>query len=448
MQQLKPALQFSEGRSTDWSGARLINCFAEKSEGDSRSDFAILPTPGLDLWAVAGSGPIRGSITLGGFLYVVSGNELYSVTEVGAATFLGGVAGTGPVRMAVNYTQLCIAAGGIGYVLSGGILYTPLAFDVSDVVYADGYIVWVVRNSEQFFISALDDALTYDYADIASVEGFPDNIVGVINDHRELQFYGEKSTEIFYNSGAADFPFERQGSAFIERGCLDRDSLAKIDNTVTFVGNDRVIYSLSGYQPQRISTHAIEYILRDTAYARAFVYTQEGHKNYCIETSNGTFLHDRATGAWHERKSWEQDAWRVGGAADAYGLTLLTDRNNGNIYTPNLDSFTENGEYIAMDIYLPTIEAGRERVTCYAFEMVCAGGVGNNAAADPQAMLQYSDDGGHRWSNEMWRSLGVVGEYRTRVIWRKLGQFRNRQFKLRITDSVRRLVISWFADFS
>ena len=63
-------------------------------------------------------------------------------------------------------------------------------------------------------------------------------------------------------------------------------------------------------------------------------------------------------------------------------------------------------------------------------------------------MLVYSDDNGHRWSNEMWRSLGAVGEYRTRAVWRGLGLFRQRQMKIRVTDAARRLVISYHADIS
>lgn len=446
MQQLKPALQYSEGRSKKWGGARLVNCFAEKADGDKREDFAVMPTPGLDVWATVGSGPRRGSQAVAGVLYVVSGIGLYSVTSTGDSTLLGAIPGSGPVRMAANYTELAIAADGRGYVYSGGALYTPLPFDVSDVVYADGYMLWVVKDSEQFFISGLDDALSYDAADIASVEGFPDNIVGVVNDHREIQFYGGQSTEIFYNSGNAGFPFERQGNAFIERGCFDRDSIVKIDNTVSFVGNDRIVYSLSGYQPQRISTHAIEHFLTDATYARAFVYTLEGHKFYCLEVDAGTFLFDHATGAWHQRQSWDSNWWRVNGAEIAYGLTLLFDRVSGAIYVPNLDGLTEAGDIIAIDIYLPTIEAGRERKTMYSFEADCETGVGNSDVPDPQVMLTYSDDGGERWSNEMWRSLGEVGQYRHRAVWRKLGQFRTRQMRIRITDAVRKLVIGYWTD--
>lgn len=446
MRQITPALQFSKGRSSSWAGAELVNCFAEKADGDKRDDFAVMAAPGLTQWVEVGAGPIRGAVMCADVLYVVSGSELYSVASNGSAVYLGGIGGTGPVSIAANYTEVAIAANGTGYVWSGGALSTPVPFAVSRVLYADGYMLWVVQDSEQFCISALDDALTYDGADIASVEGAPDNIRAAINDHREIHFYGATTTEIFYNSGAAAFPFERQGNAFIERGILDGDSAVKMDNTVYFVGDDRVVYALNGYTPQRVSTHAIEYYLRDATYARAFTYAQEGHKFYCLEVNRGTFLFDVATGAWHRRKSWESDFWRCNGAVEAYGRTLLTDRATGQLFAPSPDVFTEDGDPIAFEITLPALEFGRERVTMHAFEVTIETGPGNGAVADPQAMLTYSDDGGHLWSNEMWRSMGGVGEYRSRVVWRKLGQFRTRQMKLRITDAVRRLVISWWAD--
>lgn len=448
MRPLRPALQSSQGRSRNWSGASLVNCFAEKADGDKRDDFAVMATPGLTEWAEVGDGPIRGAITLAGVLFVVSGGSLYEVGADGTANEIGTIFGTERVRMATNYDQIAIVGGTVGTVYDSGTLTNPLVVYVQDVLYADGYILWVVIDSEQFLISALDDALTYDFADVASVEGSPDNIVGAVNDHREIQFFGGKTTEIFYNSGNGDFPFERQGNAFIEHGCFDRDSIVKLDNSVTFVGDDRFVYTLLGYQPQRISTHAIEYQLRDATYARAWTYSQEGHKFYVLEVDRGTFVFDYSTGAWHQRQSFGSTWWRVGGAVEAYGQMLYTDRETGQLFTASLDVFTEDGNPIAFDITLPTIEAGRERKVMAAFEVLCETGVGNGDVAEPMIMLTYSDDNGHRWSNEMWRSLGEVGEYRTRAVWRALGQFRQRQMKLRITDAVRKLVISYWADIS
>lgn len=448
MQKLKPALQYSTGRSYTWSGATLINAFSEVSEGDKRDAFAVMATPGLTIWTTVGLGPYRGGIVVGGVLYVVSGASLYSVNAGGTATFLGTIPGNGPVAIAGNYTEVCIAASGTGYVWSGGTLQTPVPFSVAGVVYFDGYIIWQIAESEQFIISALDDALSYDAADIASVEGAPDNIVGMMNSHRELLFLGKQTTEIFYNSGAADFPFERQGNSFIERGCFDRDSIVKLNNSVTFVGDDRIVYTLAGYQPQRVSTHWVEYLLRDATYARGWTYSQEGHAFYVLECDAGTIVLDMQTGAWHKRQSYQMDWWRGFGSVNAYGLTLIGDRANGNLYIPSLDVHTENGEPIAVQIDLPPIDAGRERVVMYSFEIVMDVGTGDTATPDPQIMLQYSDDNGHRWSNEMWRSMGRVGEYRTRAIWRKLGQFRQRQMRIRITDPVRRFVVAYYADIA
>lgn len=446
---LRAALQTSEGRSRPWSGSKLVNCLAEKAEGDQRDDYAVMAIPGLTQFASLGSSPIRGTHTIGDVLYAVMGGSLYSVAADGTGTLLGTVSGSDFCRMADNGDELAIASGGTGYVLSSGVIYTPLLFDVSDIAYVDGYFVWAVLDSDQFSISSLNDGLTYDPLDVATVEGSPDNLVGVVNDHRELQFYGTGTVEIWYNSGAADFPFERQGNAFIERGCFDRDSLVKLDNSVHFMGNDRIIYRLNGYTPTRISTHSIEYQLRNATFCRAFTYTEEGHIFYAMTIDAGTFVYDNSTSAWHQRKSDGLDYYRVGGAVEAFNAFLLTDVVTGKIYTPSLDVLDENGATIAMVIELPTIEGqSREWLTMYSFEVVCETGVGLNSGqgSDPQMILSYSDDGGRNYSNELWRTMGAIGTYRTRCIWRKLGKFRQRAIRLTITDPVRKLVISYWAD--
>ena len=55
---------------------------------------------------------------------------------------------------------------------------------------------------------------------------------------------------------------------------------------------------------------------------------------------------------------------------------------------------------------------------------------------NPQVMLRYSNDAGHTWSNEIWRSAGALGSYRTRALWRNLGRARNRVFEVSGSDPV------------
>jgi hypothetical protein len=59
---------------------------------------------------------------------------------------------------------------------------------------------------------------------------------------------------------------------------------------------------------------------------------------------------------------------------------------------------------------------------------------------NPQVMLRWSDDGGHTWSNEHWVSIGKIGEYYRRAIWRRLGmtlKLRDRVYEVSGTDPVK-----------
>ena len=59
---------------------------------------------------------------------------------------------------------------------------------------------------------------------------------------------------------------------------------------------------------------------------------------------------------------------------------------------------------------------------------------------DPEVMLRWSDDGGHTWSNEHWRSMGKIGQFGYRTIWRRLGmtlKLRDRVYEVSGTDPVK-----------
>jgi hypothetical protein len=55
-------------------------------------------------------------------------------------------------------------------------------------------------------------------------------------------------------------------------------------------------------------------------------------------------------------------------------------------------------------------------------------------------MLRWSDDGGHTWSSEHWKSMGAIGKFGKRTIWRRLGatmKIRDRVYEVSGTDPVR-----------
>jgi hypothetical protein len=67
-------------------------------------------------------------------------------------------------------------------------------------------------------------------------------------------------------------------------------------------------------------------------------------------------------------------------------------------------------------------------------------GTTDGQGVNPQVMLSVSKDGGHTYGTEQWCSMGAIGNYQTRAIWRRLGQARDWTFKFRISDPVKRVI--------
>ena len=70
--------------------------------------------------------------------------------------------------------------------------------------------------------------------------------------------------------------------------------------------------------------------------------------------------------------------------------------------------------------------------------------LGSVQGANPQVMLRWSDDGGHTWSTEHWVSIGRIGGYGQRAIWRRLGmtmKLRDRVYEVSGTDPVKLVII-------
>ena len=101
--------------------------------------------PGLDLLVTVGRGPIRGLKVMGGYLYVVSGPEVYQVSSMLQTILIGRIStSTGPVSMIQNGTQLDIFDGYAGWLTTanlaqgGGSPLTGGTIDAGGLDYAIG----------------------------------------------------------------------------------------------------------------------------------------------------------------------------------------------------------------------------------------------------------------------------------------------------------------------
>jgi len=453
-------------RSVNAADNRMVNLFPEVVPEGGKEPAFLQRAPGLNFLQTIGTGPIRGlwaHQTNGNDFYVVSGNGFYKVTGLTATPrLLGTVIGTGPVSIADNGTQLFIAANGPSYIYNEvtdtfGPITDPDFPGAVTVSYLDGYFVFNEPNSQKIWVTQLLDGTSIDPLDFASAEGSPDGVVAVLTDHRELWVFGTDTAEVWYNTGGLDFPLTRIQGAFNEIGCAAPYSVAKMDNQIYWLGKDArgqgIVYRAAGYMGQRISTHAIEWQMQeypDLSDAVGYTYQQDGHSFYVLNfpTANTTWVYDVATGAWHERAAFSNGEFyrhRGNNMCNFNGNIIIGDYENGNIYTFDLNVYADNGQpqkWLRSWRALPTGANNLTRTAQHAMQLDCETGVGINSGqgSNPQAMLRWSDDGGHTWSNEHWKSMGRIGRYGFRTIWRRLGmtlKIRDRVYEVSGTDPVR-----------
>lgn len=451
----------NQARSLNADSQRTLNCYVELDNTSARAPIALYGTPGTETRFTLAAAPVRAVIVAGGYSWWVAGNVVYRVSTSYAITTVGYL-GTykGPVSMASNGSEILIVDGERGYLVSVAAVtmaqITDDAFPdrVTQATFQDGFFIVAGDGTGKFYINETPyDGSKWNGLDFASAEGSPDNTVGLISDHRELWLFGSNSAEVFVNTGNADQPFQRSGSAYIEHGCAAPGSIAKADNTVFWLGGDDkgsgMVWRADGYVPRRISTHAVEKAI--AGYERiddaiAITYQQEGHIFYVLTfpRAGATWCYDASTQLWHER-AWRDPnsglltRWRANCHVYFNGEHLVGDFASGKVYALSLDVYTDDGAPILRQRVTTAVENVQKRMFYSMLQLDMESGVGVQAGqgADPQMMLRYSNDGGHTWSAPKVSSIGNIGKYNECVRWHRLGAGRNRVWEISMTDPVK-----------
>ena len=353
---------------------------------------------------------------------------------------------------------------------------------VVDIV--DNYFVYNDPNTQQWASSNVLSPITYGLSYASKFTG-PDNLVSLVCDHGQVYLLGEKTSEVWADVGTFPFPFQRIPGSSSEHGISAPFSVSRLGNSFAYLAkNNRgqaEIVMMNGYFPTRISTHAVENTLLDqyVGDAVAYTYQLEGHETYVISfpTLDLTWAYDIATQMWH-KWLWVDDLniyhrHRSNCSAFFQGIVLVGDWENGQIYQLDPNNYTDNGQTIrrlrraphlvtdlqrqyfdemqiqfqpgvgltgnSTSAYSPTSAIAGYAVAGLA---VCGQATLETVGSDPQAMLRWSNDGGSTWSNEHWQTIGKIGKYQNRIIWRRLGWSRDRIFEVVVTDPIKAAIIS------
>lgn len=471
----------------------------------TRGIVALYPTPGYTMLAQLEVGPVRGMRALSGgqYLVVVSGGSAYALNTSMVATFIGSIPGTGQVSISDNVTT---ANGLTAYIVNGPDRYTWVAgtntfamlagtdgpwtgANVCEVV--DNYNIYNEPGTQNWAATDLGSSLSVN-AYYGTKDGAPDSLVSIIVDHRQIYLLGEYTTEVWTDvgnqiPGIISFPFARVPGTMVQHGIAARFSVARFAEAFMFVSQDQrgqsIIGMMAGYQFQRISTHAVEQSLvgQTISDAIAWTYQIEGHEFYVVTfpSADLTWVYDLASQAWHKWLSFvdgEFHRHRSNCGANFAGKIIIGDYQNGMLYKLSNTVYTDADQPIRRLRRAPHLTTDLQRQYFDEFQIQFQPGVGlagndpmaalealltevsdelltesgddllvtvaTTQGVDPQAMLRWSNDGGSTWSNEHWTSIGKIGRYQNRAIWRRLGMARDRIFEVSLTDPVKAVIVS------
>lgn len=400
------------------------------------------------------SGSLVGSIDDISVIDEITGSVVFS---------LGGNNGS-PRNQAGSYTEV-IEAGSSQDISFTGTGFTGTISEVSvrdvssgfisasSVTFLDGYFV-ISRslNSGIFQISGLYDGFTWGSLDFATAESSPDNLKRVISVGGQLWLVGVSSIEIWAHTGSLGFPFQRVTGAKIEHGTMGIHSMIAMDNHLFWAGRSKegvgIIFKANGFTPERISTETIESVIQKVSQPESLKfcsYQERGH-TFLMITGGGmqtAWVYDLNTSMWHERALLNEEGVieqpRINDIMFVFNKHIGCSRTpNGLLYHQSLDYLDDDGEELLRERTFTHIFDEKKRIKFPYLVIDFEAGVGNQTppGEDPKCMLCWSNDGAKTWTDWREKPLGKAGKFLTRVIFWRLGQARQRTYKVRITDPV------------
>jgi len=288
----------------------------------------------------------------------------------------------------------------------------------------------------------------------ANKDSSSDNLVTMMENNREAWLVGERTSEVWFNSGGTNFSFSRIPGVGPQIGCAAVHSIARAGQQLVWLGRNEqgqnIVVVTSQYTWDKISTPAIDYEIAQypvISDAIAYAYEEGGNLFYMLTfpTADVTWCFDFTNQEWHQRASYNATTGQFhrhqSNCFIDFGDTrIVGDYQTGQLHQMSRNYYTDAGNAIRRVRRSPHVwvKQTRERLFFSQLQIEFTPGVGLQVGqgSNPQVMLRYSDDGGFTWSNELWTGIGLAGQTKNRAIWRKLGRARDRVWEVNFTDPV------------
>ena len=432
---------------------RLENYYTEQAP-TSETGAAWIPRPGAVRIREL-TGPIRGLYrepdVLSGDVVAVFGSSVLRISEGGSVTDLGIVTdGASRVIIAGSLAGVMVADG-VSLQYSTGSTLSTIATPFEAPIwvgYLAGFWLCIPANSQRRYWTQDTAPTNWGGLDFDTAAERPDNLVGAAIAGGRIWDMGQRSVEFRYPSGVGEAPFVAEVGRAYDRGCLARDSVVPIDNTVFWVGEDRIVYR-GGDTPQAVSDEWFSELIARASDIFAFTMSWDGHVFYGLSLHGvGTYLFDIRVGAWVRWSTYGQTMLAQSFVVVGWDDKPLLASNDG-LYTLSADAF-KDGDLPVVGLVTGGVPIRGERPVSYSLnlEVSTGGGPVTGEGSAPIVQMRTSRDGGFTWG--AWRSggLGLSGDYAKRVRWTRMGQYKGpgALFEFRVSDPVPRRISGAYLD--
>lgn len=435
------------------SGGRLINAFAEKAPLGAPSQIIIRRSPGLDRVVTSPYMHTRGFIDIGQAEAFWILNERVMKFNAGfITTDLGPLAGDEPVTIARNNAVtpnfVVVTDQGCFNLFPNT---APTAFASIDLPASptsvcdfDGYFVWSFGDG-RIFTSDLN-SVNVDPLSFNTEQGL--FIRRVVRYAGRLYAFGDKWTGVYNDAGTQPFPLGREVT--IPRGIIGTHAVAGWEagwaNELIWVGDDFVVYKLSGYTPTPISNNAVSRAIQEAVLAReanlieAFVYMFENNAFWVLSChGRWTWEYNLFTGEWNERISYNHPNWRGMKSHRKFDRWIIGDEYTGNLYGLSGTSFLEDNEPLVWRVESGVLTGFPMGMIIPRASFNITTGVGYFPGNDaPKIEISWSLDGGHSYGDPVIRRLGGPGQTKSHpyVLNSGLSKGQGVRYRLVISDPV------------
>lgn len=438
------------------SAGRLVNAYAVKTEQGARGPLKWVRTPGLrELVTVDGRARFRGFIEVNGNVLAALAGRAVLIAKSGGDTIvtdLGALDGSQLVTIAKNNATpvadlVAVTEEGAFNLYSNDV---PDSFADADLPQPNsvsgvkGYFAFTIADG-RMFASDLNSV----NVNSLSFTTAPGHLLRGVAYRDEWFVFGDNFCQVYRDAGLSPFPFDLV--ATIPIGLAGTHAIAGWEpgftGTMVWAAQDDIVYKLSGYTPQAVST---EDVSRDIAAAsdksvlEASVHMQNGNA-FWVLTRPGfwSWTLNLTTGTWGERASYDQRSWRAARTVKAFSSWLAGDRQSGSLFEIGADVFREGDDPLVFEVVSGAVLSSPNRLAIGRLDVDMVAAVGRAAGdepveTDPQVEISWSLDGGYHWSSPVFRAIGREGESRKTISVNRLGLAgpKGIMIKLRVSDPV------------